>query len=359
MSGVLDTETVRRASAAASAITLAMDAARRTRRRHAALVSAVLVLIVLGLVVTNLSTGSYALSPGELLATLTGRGDGGSTFVVWRLRIPRILLGALAGIAFGVAGALFQTVLRNPLASPDILGISGGASAAAAFGILILGVSGLSVTLLALGGGLIVALAIYLLAWRDGVSGFRFVLVGVAFAFLCSSVIGYLVTRGDVREVQQALVWTVGGIGGADWSEIAVLAATLAVLLPLTAAALPRLRMMQLGDESAAGLGVRVERTRLIVLLLAVALAAVATAFTGPIAFVAFVSAPIARRLVGNGALALVPSALVGIVVVLGADLLAELLLPGSQVPVGIVTGLIGAPYLLWLLASRRGGTSQ
>ncbi len=299
------------------------------------------------------AVGAYSLSVPDLVLTLLGRGTASDNVIVFRLRLPRVVMGLLAGAAFAVAGALFQTVLRNDLASPDIIGISGGASVSAAAAILLFGASGAIVSLSAFLGALVVACAIYLLAWRRGVGGSRFVLIGVGVAFLVQSALGYLLTRGDVREVSQALVWMVGGVGGAQWSEIAVLAVGLAALLPVVGVLSSRLRIMQLGDETAAGLGVPVEQTRLVLLLVAVALCAVATAFVGPIAFVAFVAAPIARRIIGRGALALVPSALVGALLVLSADFLAQHALPGNlQVPAGIITGIIGAPYLLWLLAS-------
>ncbi len=306
----------------------------------------------------SLAVGAYTLSLPDLIATLAGQGEARDNFIIFGLRLPRLLLGALVGAAFAISGALFQTLLKNPLASPDIIGISGGASAAAAGSILILGLGGAAVPVAAFLGALVAATAIYLLAWRGGVTGYRFVLIGVGVAFMVQAVLGYLITRGDVRDVQQALVWMVGGIGGAAWADIAVLALALAVLLPALGLLAPRLRMLQLGDETAGGLGVRVESTRLALLLIAVALAAVATAFAGPVAFVAFVSAPIARRIVGAGSLALLPSALVGMLLVTSADFAAQHLLPGTlQVPVGIVTGVIGAPYLLWLLATanRRG----
>ncbi|WP_411720141.1 FecCD family ABC transporter permease [Mycetocola sp.] len=314
-----------------------------------------LVIVVAGFAV---AVGAYTLSVPDLVATLLGQGTRADNVIVFRLRLPRVALGILVGVAFAVAGALFQTLLRNPLASPDIIGISQGASVSAATAILIFGAGGAVVSLSAFGGALGVAAAIYLLSWRNGVSGYRFVLIGVGAAFLLQSVLGYLLTRGDVREVSQALVWMVGGVGGAEWSEIVVVASSLAVLLPTVAVLASRLRMLQLGDDAAGGLGVPVELTRMFLLVVAVAMCAVATAFVGPIAFVAFVSAPIARRIVGTGSLALLPSALVGIVLVLGADFVAQHALPGElQVPAGIITGIIGAPYLLWLLATAdRGG---
>lgn len=326
-----------------------------TRERR---IIGILAVVALGLAGVSIAVGAYTLSLPDLLATLFGHGAGSDNVVVFRLRLPRVVLAVLAGASFAIAGALFQTLLRNALASPDIIGISGGASVFAAAVILLFGASGAIVSLSAFAGALLVATVIYLLAWRNGVSGYRFVLIGVGMAFLVQAILGYLLTRGDVREVSQALVWMVGGVGGAEWSEIAVLAAGLIVLLPVVAILAARLRMLQLGDDVAGGLGVPVEVTRLILLLVAVALCALATAFVGPIAFVAFVSAPIARRLVGNGSLALVPSALIGVLLVLGADFVAQHALPGElQVPAGIITGIIGAPYLLWLLATAdRGG---
>lgn len=319
-------------------------------------------LILAGLAVVlaaaSLSVGAYTLPLPDLLQTLVGQGSGSDEFIIFRLRMPRLVLAVLVGCAFGVAGALFQTLLRNPLASPDIIGISQGASVAAAFSILVLGLSGAAVSLAAFLGALVVAAGIYLLAWRGGVTGFRFVLIGVGVAFMVQAVLGYLITRGDVREVQQALVWMVGGLGSASWTDIAVVAAALVVLLPLVWVFSARLRLLQLGDDTAGGLGLRPESARLAILFLGVALVAAATAFVGPLAFVAFVSAPIARRMLGTGGLALVPSALVGSVLVVAADFAAQHLLPGAvQVPAGIVTGLVGAPYLLWLLATtNRGG---
>lgn len=338
--------------AVAAAPVPAVGGVRSTLTRRRSLATIILAVVLVGAVVVAVASGAYAMSPDRLFLTLLGQGEARDSFVLFRLRLPSIVLGLLVGSAFGIAGAVFQTLLRNPLASPDIIGISGGASVAAAFGILILGLSGPAVSLLAFGGAIVVAAAITVLASKDGVTGYRFVLIGVGFAFLAQSVLGYMLTRGDVRQASQALVWMVGGLGGANWDDIAVLAIALLALLVATAVLAPRLRLLQLGDDTAAGLGLSVTRTRLVLIIVAVGLTAVATAFAGPVAFVAFVSAPIARRILGDGGLALVPAALVGAIVVIVADLVGGTLLPGVQVPAGIVTGIIGAPYLLWLLAT-------
>ena len=340
-------------TAASASVTMQRSGVRRRART----ITLVLAVLAVALAAVSLSVGAYTMPIADLVQTIFGQGSASDNFIVFRLRMPRLVLAVLVGCAFGIAGALFQTLLRNPLASPDIIGISQGASVAAAFSILVLGLSGAAVSLAAFFGAVIVAAVIYLLAWRGGVTGFRFVLIGVGVAFMVQAVLGYLITRGDVREVQQALVWMVGGLGGAAWADIAVIAAALVVLLPLVAVFSARLRLLQLGDDAAGGLGLKPERARLAILVLAVALVAVATAFVGPIAFVAFVSAPIARRMLGTGGLALIPSALVAVVLVVAADFVARHLLGDVQVPVGIVTGLVGAPYLLWLLATtNRGG---
>ena len=344
-------------SAAATALTT-LRAGRRSRRRREAAVTAALAAALLGVGALSMTLGAFAIAPADVVRVLLGGGEGIERFVVMDLRLPRLTLGLLVGAAFGVAGAVFQTVLGNPLASPDIIGINWGASVAAAAGLLILGVTGAAVSLLAFGGALAVAAAIYVLAWRDGVAGYRFVLIGVAVGFMASAVLNYLLTRSDVRDAQSALVWLVGSLGGAGWDQIAVTGVALAVLMPAAAALAGSLRALQLGDDAATGLGVRAERARLWLLVAAVGLAAAAGAAAGPVAFVALVSAPIARRIVGTGGLALVPAALTGALVVTLADLVAQHLLPGGvQPPVGVVTGVIGAPYLLWLLAvSDRGG---
>ncbi|PYG01567.1 iron complex transport system permease protein [Georgenia satyanarayanai] len=332
---------------------------RHARRRRTLTVTLLLTTAVLGLAWLSLVWGGHTAETLDYLAGLFGGGEGGGEFTIGRLRLPRVVLGVLVGVALGIAGGIFQSVLGNPLASPDILGVSGGASLAAAFAILALGLSGAVVGLAAFLGATAVAAAIYLLAWRDGVTGFRFVLIGVAAAFVVNGAIGYLLTRGEVNDVRSALVWMVGSIGTPRWGDVTVLAVVVAALTPLVVAVARQLRALGLGDEAAGGLGVRVERTRLLALALAVALTASATALAGPVAFVAFVSAPIARRLLPTGGTVLGQAALVGAVVVLAAEIVAQHLIPSLEVPVGIVTGAVGAAYLLWLLATadRRAGT--
>lgn len=326
---------------------------RRTTRRVA--VTTVLAVLAVGLALVATLLGDYPLSVGQVLGVLTGGDDDIARLVLVEFRGPRIVLAVLVGLALGLAGALFQSVLGNPLASPDVIGISQGASAGAVAALLLGGATGLTVSLAALGGGAAVGLLLYAIAWRGGLTGHRFVLSGIGVAYACASVIGYVLTRSEVQEAQAALVWMTGSVSQASWPTVRLLALALAVLVPLVLLVARGLDVLLLGDEQAASLGLRPEVTRGAVVGVGVALACVATAAAGPVAFVAFVAAPVARRLVGDGGLALVPSALAGLVLVLGADLVAQHLLPaGMSVPVGVVTGVVGGPYLIWLMASRR-----
>lgn len=330
-----------------------LRAARAARRRRSGAVLAGLGALVLVLAGVGMSLGDYTIAVPDLLAALVGQGSGGDTFVITRLRLPRVLLGALVGAALAVSGAIFQAVLRNPIASPDIIGVTTGASAAAVAGLLVFGLTGPVLSAVAFGGALVVAIAIYLLSRRGGVTGYRFALIGIAFAFVATSVLNYLLSRGDVKDAQVALTWLVGSLGGTGWEDVAIVAAALAILMPIAALLARPLGILQLGDDAATSLGVRAERLRLALLIVAVALAATATAATGPISFVAFLAAPIARRVVTDDRSVMFAAALIGAATVLAADTIGQHLLgSGLQVPAGIITGAIGAPCLLWLLAS-------
>ncbi|MEO9324095.1 iron chelate uptake ABC transporter family permease subunit [Nocardioides sp. C4-1] len=334
---------------------LGLRTARRLRRRRYAVVTSALTAAVLALTFAALTAGPGDFTVAEVLQAIFSADPGRADFTVNEVRLPRFLLGVLVGIAFALAGALFQSVLRNPLASPDIVGVSQGASAGAVAALLGAGVTGVPVSLAALGGGLAVGVVLYAVAWRGGLTGHRFVLAGIGVAYVCAAVVGYLLTRSDVDQAQTALQWLAGSLSQNTWPLVSVLAVALLMLVPLVALVARPLQTLTLGDDQAAGLGARPELSRFAVIALGVALASVATAAAGPVAFVAFVSAPVARRMLGDGRLALLPAALVGVVMVVGADLVAQFLLPADlRVPTGVVTGVVGGPYLIWLLATGR-----
>jgi iron complex transport system permease protein len=332
---------------------------RLAARRYT--VTGLLAFLLLLTIAASLYLGDFPVAPPDvlrsLLSPITGEVNKGVDFIVLNVRLPRATLAVLTGIAFALSGIIFQTILRNPLASPDIIGISHGASAAAVFCIITLGLSGFAVSFGALLGAVMTALAIYGLAWRGGVTAYRVVLIGIGMAAIMGAVMSYLFTRARLVEAQQALGWLIGSLNAANTDKIIPLAIAMAVLLPATIAMVRALDALQLGDDTAKALGARVEIVRLGLMLTGVGYAAFATAAVGPVTFVAFVAGPIARSLLAGSGKGFVKAALVGALVMLGSDLVAQHALPTIQLPVGVVTGLFGALFLLWLLVvSNRAG---
>jgi iron complex transport system permease protein len=322
-------------------------------RVHARAVVVTLVVSALAFCVFawSLTVGDFPIPLTDVLATLVGRGSEDSAFIVRTLRLPRGLTALLVGAAFGLSGAIFQRLARNPLASPDIIGVNAGAAAAAVFVIVVLNGTSTQVTFGALAGSTITAVAIYLLAHKRGVSGYRLVLVGIGVTAVLGSMTSYLLTRAEIFDAQRATVWLTGSLNGRGWEHVRPVTAALVVLVPVTVALARQLRTLELGDEAAKGLGVRVEGSRGALLLAATALAALATASAGPVAFVALVSPQIARRLVGGRSLALLPAAACGALLLVASDLVGRRIFAPTELPVGIITAILGAPYLLFLLA--------
>ena len=296
--------------------------------------------------------GDFTYTIPDFFRILFGADLPGATYILMESKLPRAVLAVLVGTCFGLGGGIFQTTLRNPLASPDIIGVSAGASASAVVAIVVLDLQGLSVSAAAVLGALGVALLARAVAGGD--TGFRLVLVGVGLAAALQSVIQYVFTRADEYDAHLVLRWLTGSVSGADWPTIRVLCVVLLVLLPVAAGLARSVPETELGEDAAAGLGVPRRRSE-VMLLLAVVLTAVGVAAAGPIAFVAFLAGPIARALNG-GRTTLAGAALVGATIVVAADYVADYLLVDINFPVGVVTGALGAPFLLWLLASGRTG---
>jgi iron complex transport system permease protein len=323
---------------------------------------ALALLATLAAVTVHLGRGDFPIAPLDVLSALVGAGDETTTFIVQDLRLPRALTAVLAGYALGVAGAIFQDVARNPLVAPDVIGVSSGGSFAAVSLIVFTNVGGTAaVPLAALFGSIAAGVALYALAWRDGVHGYRLVLIGIGLAAMLQAGISYVLARGQIFDVTQAYVWLVGSLNGRGWEHVWPLVITLAVLLPIALAFGRHLETLQLGDEVARTLGASVERTRLGLLAIGVVLTGVAVAATGPIAFVAFIAPHIARRLAGSVApSAIVPLAgAIGSLIIVAADLAGRTAFASHEIPVGIVTSIIAAPYFLFLLyrAGRMGAT--
>jgi iron complex transport system permease protein len=321
---------------------------------RATVVVALILLAALTASVVLIGTGDFPIPAGDVLKTLLGNGNAGQEFIVNELRLPRVLVGLLVGASLGLGGALFQAISRNPLGSPDVLGLSQGATAGALTMIVLFSGSAAQVTVGALVGGLVTGLAIYLLAWKQGVHGYRLVLVGIGVSAIVTAVNGYLLTRSTITEAAQAVVWMTGSLSGRDWAQVWPLLWLCAVLVPIVLANGRGLRMMEMGDDVSNALGVRVERVRLLLLVAAVLLTAAATAAAGPVSFVALTAPQLARRLTRSPGPNLLPSLCMGATLLVTADWVSQKVFGADQLPVGVVTGVLGGVYLLWLLVTER-----
>lgn len=344
-----------RPAAHTAAHTLDVESVRRARRgpqRRTTLVVVGLSLVLFAAFAARVLLGDFTVTVPDFFRILFGADIRGASFILMETKLPRAVLALLVGVAFGVGGAIFQTTLRNPLASPDIIGVSIGASAAAVIAIVMLDLDGTMVSLAAVIGAIGVSVVVRLVAGAD--TGYRLVLVGVGMAAALQSVVQYVFTRADENDTQLVLRWLTGSVSQANWPTIKIITLILLVLLPVVLWLARSLRITELGEEAAAGLGVPRARVDAL-LVLAVVLVAIGVAAAGPVAFVSFLAGPISRAL-NRGRTTLIGAGLTGAVIVVAADYIADYLLMDINFPVGVVTGALGAPFLLWLLASGRTG---
>ncbi|MFC9587664.1 FecCD family ABC transporter permease [Streptomyces yangpuensis] len=322
--------------------------------RRALAVGVLLVLAAFVMAVLLIGTGDFDIAPWDVVRTLLGNGTPANDFIVNDLRLPRVLVALLVGASLGMAGAVFQSVTRNPLGSPDLLGFSYGSAVGALVVIILLNGSATAVAAGALLGGLLAGAAVYLLAYKRGIHGYRLVLVGIGASAMLVAVIQYLITKAQLVEASRAMVWLTGSLAGRDWAQVWPLLLTCAVLFPLVLGQSRALRMIEMGDDAAYAVGVRVERTRMLLMLAAILLTTAASAAAGPISFVALAAPQLARRLTRSPGANLLTAALMGSVVLLLSDWASQRAFGSDQLPVGVVTGLVGGVYLLWLLVTER-----
>lgn len=312
-----------------------------------------LVATALLVAVLALGSGDAPIPPDRVLRAIFAGDQRFDRLVVWEWRFPRVLLALVLGAALGVSGAILQSVTRNPLGSPDIVGFGTGAYTGALIVMLVLGGGEFQTAAGALVGGLAAAVAIQLLALRHNVSGFRLILVGIGVSAMLASVNAWLILRADLLSAMGAAAWGMGSLSGLTWAQVMPAMVLLTVLslavIPLAA----RLRMLELGDDLASAVGIPVRRTRLQLIFLSVALTAVATAVTGPIAFIALAAPQLARRLARTPSTALVPAAAMGAVLLITSDWLAQRLFAPTTLPVGVVTVSIGGLYLAYVLVAE------
>ncbi|MCT2375092.1 iron chelate uptake ABC transporter family permease subunit [Pseudomonas aeruginosa] len=327
-------------------------------RPRAALACLVLAGIGLALAAALLGTGSLALGPAEVFASLLGQGqDPTAQRIVQRVRLPRVLTACLVGAALGMAGAISSRsrASRCPLGSPDVIGFTTGAASGAIVQIILFDAGPLATSLAALAAGLCTALAVVLLARRGATAGgYRLVLVGIGVGASLSGLNSLLLVTGNLDQAMYAQLWLAGSLNTRTWSHVVPAALGLLASVPLALYHGRRLEVLELGDASAAQLGVAVERVRLQMVLVAVGMTAIATAAAGPIAFIALAGPQLARRLTRSAGVPLLSGALMGAVLLLAADLLGQRLAYVANLPIGLMTGLLGGFYLLWLLLRSR-----
>ncbi|MEU1811022.1 FecCD family ABC transporter permease [Micromonospora aurantiaca (nom. illeg.)] len=312
-------------------------------------VCTVLAFAVVGMAVLALMTGSYQLSPGQVVSALTGGETGLVHDIVVEWRLPRVAAALVFGAALGVSGAVFQSLMRNPLADPGIIGFSEGSYTGALIVILVVNGSYLQLVGGALLGGMTTALVVYLLAHSRAGQGFRLIIVGIGVAAMLRSLNTWLILKADLKQAMSAAAWSAGSLNGVSWNQVLVGGAAIAVLL-LAARTLSRpMRQIELGDELAATQGVRVSPARLGLIVVGVALTATVTAASGPIVFISLLAPQIARRLARTAGITLAPAAFVGALLCLAADYVAQHVAP-TPLPVGIITVMLGGGYLGWLL---------
>jgi iron complex transport system permease protein len=314
------------------------------------------------LVALDLALGDFEVPVADVIRTLLGTStDPGQQFIVMELRLPQTMVAVLAGAALGLSGALTQTFARNPLANPDTLGINHGAAFGAVAVIVLTGSSGyggglvagwlqqVGVPAAAFAGALLAAGLLYLLSWRHGIDGQRLVLIGIGLTAVLIAATNWLLVKARIQDAASAQVWLNGSLNGRGWEQGRPLLYALLVLAPIALLLARSLNAMQLGDDSARGLGVRLQVTQLLTLIAACGLAAFAVSAVGPLGFVAFVVPQVALLLTSGSRPPMLASMVLGACLVVGADLITRVVIP-FPLPAGLVTSAIGAPYLIWLL---------
>lgn len=303
--------------------------------------------------ILHIKSGSYFLSYSQIWHSISNLGENATVDrIVWRLRIPRIITAIFVGGALGIAGAVFQSLSRNPLGSPDILGFTTGAATGAILQIILINAGPWQTILAAIACGLITSLIIFLLAYRrhQPISITRLVLIGIGIGATLSGINNILLVMGDLDKAASAQLWLSGSLNTRTLQHALLIALVFVVVTPIIFSQSNKLSLIELGDDLAKQLGIRLQRTRLIAIIAAIILTASATAVAGPIAFVALAAPQLAKRIIRSPNLVLLASALMGAVLVAGADLLTLRFPLNFNLPIGLVTGLLGATYFIWLL---------
>ncbi|KKC35244.1 iron ABC transporter permease [Devosia epidermidihirudinis] len=313
-------------------------------------VCAILAVIAVVVALITISSGEYQVPLPDVVRALFGQAEGRIHMVVVEWRLPRTALALILGAALGIGGAIFQSLTRNPLGSPDIIGFDAGAYSGALVVIILLQGGYYAIAGGALVGGLITALMVYFLAYNRGVQGFRLIIVGIGVSAMLNSVNTWMLLRAKLEVAMAAAIWGAGSLNGLGLDRLGPATLVLAVLIPMALLMARPMAQLELGDDAARALGINAERSRLALLVIGVALTATVTATAGPIGFVALAAPQLARRLTGSPGVAMLPAAAMGALLLAAADYIAQRAFAPTQLPVGIVTVSLGGVYFVWLL---------
>lgn len=327
------------------------------RRKKAIFTTIILLIITTTLCFSMLMLGKEKYSIETVIRVLVGQQIDGANFAISIIRLPRMLAGLLVGISLAIAGNTFQTILRNPLASPDVIGISTSSSAAAVFCILVLNYSSFITSIISTIFGIFVAMLIYILSKGNVFSNNRLILIGIGVQTMLNAFISYIMVNANEYDVSEALRWLSGSLNGIQMKNIASLFIITIIFTCIILFLEKHLKIIELGEDLSITLGINTNLVRIILIISAVFLVAFSTSVTGPISFIAFLAGPISKKLVGTGCKNIFISGLIGAILVLLSDLIGQFAL-NTRYPVGVITGVLGAPYLLILLIklNKKGG---
>jgi iron complex transport system permease protein len=330
--------------------------------RKATVTFTILLIVTFLVVVVSTGSGEMKINPLTVISVLFGGGSEMEKLVITSFRLPRIIVALMVGISLAIAGGILQGMIRNPLASPDVLGITGGAAAAVVSFLALFSDKNHSLTvsiawlpLAAFIGATVVGFLVYFLSWKNGVSPIRLVLIGIGISTLMQAITTLTMVMGPIYQASQANIWITGTVYGSNWSNVAILVPWTVIFVIIALALARTINIQELGDEVATGLGGKVQKQRFILLMISTALIGGSVAFAGGIGFVGLMAPHMARRLVGSSFGALLPaSALIGGILVMVADLIGRTLFSPLEVPAGVFTAGIGAPYFIYLLFKTR-----
>lgn len=326
---------------------------------RAAVLTVLFLLVALAVGVYALTVGSAGIGLAEVISAFRGTAGSGTSRIVLEWRLPRVVFALLAGAALAVGGAVFQSITRNPLGSPDIIGFSSGAYTGALLVGLVATGSAVGTSLGALAGGLLTGVAVYLLAFNRGISATRIIVIGVGLSMFLTAFNAWLLTTMRLEQAISAASWGAGSLADIAWAHVLPVAAGLLVGVPVVLWSAADMRMLEMGDDAGRAVGVRAETVRVVMLLMGILLVALVTASAGPIAFVALAAPQLAMRLTGTPGVRIIPAAVFGALLLVTSDLIARTVIAPAELPVGVVTLCLGGTYLVWLLATSGKGARR